>query len=247
MYAVGHPLVGVEGRRWAAVLALGSGAVISHGTAADAWDIRRATTGIVHVTVRPGGRARRPGIRAHRTSLAADEVTTLRGLPITTPHRTLLDLASTGLRGRALEAALDRAEVRRTLDFADLQALLQRHAGRRGATVLAALLARYAPGSVETLSVLEDLVLGLCDRSGIPRPLTNAVIEGRRRDFVWPHVRLVVEADSYTWHRSPSALDDDRARDVELSLAGYRVLRFTYAQVTKRRAYVVRALRRALA
>jgi Protein of unknown function (DUF559) len=229
------------------VLALGAGAVVSHETAADAWDIRASASPIVHVSVGPGGRRRRPGLRVHRRALAPDEITALRGLPITTPQRTLLDLASTGLRGRALEAALDRAELRCAMDWANLQALLDRDAGRRGASALAAILTRYTPGTVETLSLLEDLVLDLCDRNAIPRPLTNAVIEGRRRDFCWPDTRVVAEADSYTWHRSPSALDDDRARDVELSLAGYTVLRFTYAQVTKRRAYVVGALRQALA
>ena len=55
-----------------------------------------------------------------------------------------------------------------------------------------------------------------------------------------------MEADSYRWHRSPSALNDDRERDVELTLAGYRVLRFTYEQVTRRSRYVVRAIRTAL-
>jgi very-short-patch-repair endonuclease len=66
------------------------------------------------------------------------------------------------------------------------------------------------------------------------------------RDFYWPHARLVVEADSYSWHRSPSALDDDRERDVELTLAGYRTLRFTWEQVTRRREYVVAAILRPL-
>jgi very-short-patch-repair endonuclease len=104
---------------------------------------------------------------------------------------------------------------------------------------------RYrGPGDVR--SHLERLIYELCDAEGLPRPLVNTVIEGRVRDFYWPHCRLVVEADSYRWHRSPSALNDDRERDVELTLAGYRVLRFTYEQVTRRRAYVIRALRTAL-
>ena len=71
---------------------------------------------------------------------------------------------------------------------------------------------------------------------GLPRPLENCVIEGKVRDFYWPHARLVVEADSYSCHRSPSALDDDRERDVTLTLAGYRTLRFTWEQVTRRRS-----------
>jgi very-short-patch-repair endonuclease len=62
------------------------------------------------------------------------------------------------------------------------------------------------------------------------------------RDFCWPSRRLVVEADSYSRHSSPSALNADRERDVVLTLAGWRSLRFTHAQVTRRRAWVARAI-----
>ena len=199
------------------------------------------------ITVGLGGRARRPGIRLHRTrSLPPDEITQLDGLPITTPARTLLDLAAGGLRGRQLEAALDRAELLRLLDFAELQRLLARYPRRPGSPALDAVLSRYVAGTVDTRSVLEELVLELCDAHGLPRPQVNCVIEGKVRDFYWPRARLVVEADSYTWHRSPSALDDDRERDVTLMLAGYRTLRFTWEQVTRRREYVARAILSAL-
>ena len=86
----------------------------------------------------------------------------------------------------------------------------------------------------------------LCDVHGLPLPHVNCVIEGRVRDFYWPRCRLVVEADSYAWHRSPSALNADRERDVELTLAGYRVLRFTYEQITQRPAYVISSIAAAL-
>jgi very-short-patch-repair endonuclease len=89
-------------------------------------------------------------------------------------------------------------------------------------------------------------VLELCDEHSIPRPQTNIVIEGKVRDFYWPHAHLVVEADSYRWHRSPTALDDDRERDVTLTLAGYTTLRFTYAQCTERPRYVRAAILRGL-
>lgn len=89
-------------------------------------------------------------------------------------------------------------------------------------------------------------MLQLCDEHGLPRPLVNCVIEGKVRDFCWPERRLIVEADSYRWHRSPSALNDDRERDVELVLAGYVVLRFTYEHVTERPEYVVRSILRVL-
>ena len=242
VYAVGHRAVGVAGRRWAAVLAVGDGAVISHATAAGAYDVRRSRGSVIHVTL-PGraGRKRRPGIRVHRPELLLpDEVTTLDGLPITTPARTLLDLAASGLRGRPLEAAVDAAERRRLLDFADLHELLARYPRRPGTPSLKAVLARYRPG--DTRSELEEIVVELCDAHGLPRPVENCVIEGKVRDFYWPGRRLVVEADSYSFHRSPSALDDDRERDVELTLAGYRTLRFTWEQVTRRRTYVAAAI-----
>jgi hypothetical protein len=247
VYAVGHPLLSPLGRRWAAVRACGPGAVLSHASAGDAWGMRRSTAALIDVTVPDRSARSRPGIRIHRPrTLPADEVTTLDGLPITTPARTLLDLAATGLRGRRLEAALDHAERALRIDWADVALLIERHPRRRGTPALRAVLAAYAPGTVETLSVLEEIVLELCDDHGLPRPQVNCVIEGKRRDFHWPGARLVVEADSYTWHRSPAALNDDRERDVELTLAGWTVLRFTYAQCTKRRAYVARSIHRAL-
>jgi very-short-patch-repair endonuclease len=74
----------------------------------------------------------------------------------------------------------------------------------------------------------------------------NTSIEGSVRDFCWPSRRLVVEAGSYAWHRSPRALNTDRQRDVALTLAGWRILRFTYAQITRRPDYVVQAILAAL-
>jgi hypothetical protein len=238
VYAVGHPLLSETGRRWAAVLACGADAVLSDRSAADAWGLRPSATATMHVSVGPLTRVRLRGIVAHRRSLFGDEVTELEGLPLTTPARTLVDLAAGGLRGRQLEAALDRAAEPLRVDFGEIHRLLERHAGRPGVPALGALLTRYAPGSINTLSVLEEIVLELCDEHGLPRPLVNAVVEGKRRDFYWPHARLVVEADGFAYHHSPAALDDDRERDVRLTLAGFTVLRFTYAQCTRRRSYV---------
>jgi predicted transcriptional regulator of viral defense system len=247
VYAVGHVAIGTLGRRWAALLALGDDAFLSHASAADTLGIRANRSAIVHVSVRGrGGRKRHAGIRVHRPrELPDDEVTTHRGMPITTAARTLLDLAGSGLRPRQLEDALNQAELDALLDFAELHELLARYPRRPGTRSLKAQLAAYR-GPVDTRSRLERLVNELCDHHGLPRPLVNTVIEGKVRDFYWPHRRLVVEADSYRWHRSPSALNDDRERDVELTLAGYRVLRFTYEQVTRRPRYVARALLTAL-
>ncbi len=218
VYAVGHALVSADGRRWAAALALGEGAFVSHHSAADALGMRRSASGLVHVTVRGRtGRKRHTGIRVHRPlALPDDEVTTLRGMPITTPARTLLDLSASGIRN--LDTVLDRAEQMRLIDFADLHALLARYPRRPGTRSLKAQLARYR-GPVDTRSELERLVNKLCHVHGLPLPNVNCSIEGRVRDFYWPACRLVVEADSYSWHRSPGALNADRERDVELAPA----------------------------
>ena len=98
-------------------------------------------------------------------------------------------------------------------------------------------------GPRDTHSALEELIAEL----DLEAPQHNVLIHGAVRDFAWPRQRLVVEADSYSWHRSPTALDDDRQRDVTLALAGWRTLRFTHAQVTQRPAYVTTAIRAALA
>lgn len=247
VYAVGHRVVSAEGRWMAAVLACGGGAALSHESAAAAWEIRRADAGSVHVTAAGHtGRRRRAGIHLHRTrSLPPVELTTHRGIAITTPARTLLDLAADGLRGRPLEQALDRAELLR-LDFADLRAALEAHPTRSGSPALRALLSRYTAGSTVTRSELEERFLALCDRYAVPRPNVNTCLEGGIEvDFVWPAARLVVEVDGYAFHRSPAAFEQDRARDVALVLTGYRVLRFTWTQVTRRPREVARALQRA--
>ncbi len=248
VYAAGHRVLTIEGRWMAAVMAAGDAAVLSHGSAAAAWDLRRAVGAAIHVTVPAGtGRKRRAAIVVHRiATLTPAETTSLRAIPVTTASRTLIDLA-TQLTGRPLEQALDRAEQLGLVDFADLQRRLRDRPGRPGSPSLQALLSRYAVGAFVTRSELEERFLALCDRYGLPRPNVNISIEGRECDFVWRDARLIVEVDGYAYHRSPSAFEADRERDVVLVVAGWRVLRFTWTQVTRRPAWVARAVRQRMA
>ena len=236
VYAVGHTALRVEGHWMAAVLALGGDAVLSHGTAAGAWDLRRRGSGAIHVTVpSTSGRKRRDGIRLHRSrTLTPSDTTTHRGIPITTPVRTIIDLART-LTGRPLEHALDLADQRHLIDFSDLR-------NRPIPPSLQAVLTRYSAGTTPTRSEMEERFLALCDDHGIPRPHVNTRVEGQEVDFVWPDRRLIVEVDGYAYHRSPSAFEADRERDVTLVLAGWRVLRFTWTQITMRSAWVARSV-----
>ena len=240
VYAVGHPVLSLEGRWMAAVLAAGKDSVLSHITAGGAWQMRPPGAGTIHVTV-PGdpGRKRRPGIRVHRSrTLTPHDTTTHRGIPITNPARTLIDLATT-LQPLPLEQALDQADRRGLIDFAELKT-------RPIPRSLQAILAHYT-GPAFTRSELEDRFHALCNTHDLPRPTSNTLIEGEEVDFAWRAQRLLVEVDGYGYHRSPSRFENDRERDIMLTLAGWHVLRFTWTQVTTRPDWVARAVAKRLA
>jgi very-short-patch-repair endonuclease len=231
VYAVGHRVLTLEGRWMAATLA--TGGALSHASAAAAWDLRRAGGGVIDVSVASGaGREKRAGIRLHRSgTLSASDITTHRGIPITTPARTIIDLART-LKGRPLEQLVDLADQRGLVDFDDLTSA--------NPASLRAVLKQYAPAA--TRSEMEERFLRLCDDHRIPRPETNRIIEGIEVDFVWRDRRLIVEVDGYAYHRSPSAFERDRERDVTLTTSGWRVLRFTWAKILRRAGWVAASI-----
>jgi very-short-patch-repair endonuclease len=243
VYAVGHRVLTANGHRMAAVLAAGPGAVLSHASAAALWDIRPTSATRIDVSVRtPGGRAKRPGLRIHRaTELRDDEITEHQGIRVTTPARTLLDLASS-LPRRALERALDEAEIRDLYDLRALDATATAHAGQRGATRLAEALAQDGDLTL-TDSELEELMFTLCDQHGIERPAPRRWIAGLRVDFLFAAAHLVIETDSWSYHRTRRAFERDRERDAILARAGYRTLRFTHRQMTNDAAGVAAAIR----
>jgi very-short-patch-repair endonuclease len=238
VYAVGHTVLTVNGRRMAAVLAAGPGAALSHASAAALWQIRPTSATRIDVSVRSAaGRGKRPGLRIHRAArLRDDEITVQQGITVTTVARTLFDLASS-MPGRVLERALDEAEIRELYDFASLDALVRAHAGERGAAALARAL-RHDAGTTATKSELEELLLSICDRHGIERPAVNADVAGLEVDFLFAKRRLVVEADSWAFHRTRRAFERDRERDAILARADYRTLRFTHRQLTREPAMV---------
>ena len=134
VFAVGHRVRAREAAWMSAVLAAGSEAVLSHRSAAALWGIRDTARSDVEVAV-PGRRRKRRGMQIHEVTLAADEITTERGIPVTNPARTLLDLAEQ-LTPRQLERAVHEAEYRRLTSPLSLDALLTRHRGRRGTAEL---------------------------------------------------------------------------------------------------------------
>ncbi len=84
-----------------------------------------------------------------------------------------------------------------------------------------------------TRSDLEGDFLGLCRRHRLPRPEVNVRIGQHLVDFFWRDQRLVVETDSYLYHRGRLAYQEDRERDLELKRLGYEVLRVSERQVNE--------------
>ncbi len=234
VYAVGHPKVTQPGRWMAAVLAGGPGAVLSHRTAAALWGVRQQSAGPIDVTV--GNKRRpRPGLRFHRTTLPADETTVRNGIPVTTVPRTLLDLASVVAPDR-LERAVHEAEVLRLTDRLSLPERMARYPRRPGEPDLRRALA--APLQI-TRDELEKLFLHLLTQHEIDPPRTNALVTVSTTrtfevDCLWERERLTIELDGRAAHDTAQAFERDRERDRLLQLAGWRVARFTWRQVTER-------------
>lgn len=192
----------------AAVLALGDGAALSHRSAAALWGFAPrfapewAGRPVDVIVAGYGGRARRQGVRAHRsTTLVDGEVTRHRGIPVTTPARTLADLRRV-VSPIAWDAALREAEFLRL----PLDGLFAGDGTRSGE---------------------ERRLLGICRRHGLPRPEVNVRIGAHTVDFLWREARLVVEVDTYGTHGGRSAFHGDRVRDAWLGRHGYHVLRVT--------------------
>ena len=160
--------------------------------------------------------------------------------------RTLLDLAAV-LDGRRLERAINEADVLRLTHALSLRDLLVRYPRRAGTPAIAAALAARAAGATVTRSELEERFLDLLDRHGLPRPRTNAYIEGIEVDCVWPAARLIVELDGHAVHGTREAFERDRERDRLLQAAGWRVIRVTWRQLSADPAAVAADLRMLLA
>jgi len=249
VYAVGHSTLRREGAWLAAVWACGPRAVLSHWDAAAHWGLMPSRGSLIHVMtpVRSGRDPDRTRIRLHRTgTLRAWEFALTEEIPTTTVARTLLDLAP-HLRPRAMEDAIAHANRLDLFDLLAVRRCLDEHPRQHGAPALRRLLDALAGTDAADLrSTLEVLLLQLSDDHQLPEPVTNAQVEGFTVDFFWPTRRLVIEADSYTYHSMPTTFERDRERDQQLTLAGYTVVRFTYKQVTRQPKAVANRVRRLL-
>jgi very-short-patch-repair endonuclease len=229
VYAVGRSALTPRGRWMAAVLACGSGAVLSHDSAAALLGIGSEERGEIEVTVQPGWDRKRPGIRVHRRrGLERHAIGTCDGIPVTSPAQTLIDLS----------VRHDRITVERMVDEADrldliappqLRAALADHRGEPGVARLRTWLDRRTFRL--TRSRLERFLLPLARDVGLPVPETKVWVNGFEVDFLWRELRLVVETDGLRHHRTPAEQSRDHRRDQAHAAAGFTPLRFTHEQV----------------
>jgi very-short-patch-repair endonuclease len=246
VYQIGPLPVG-RAAEAAAVLACGSAGRVSHASAAvlhGLEDPGRARLP-VEVTMPRRKRRRIEGVRIHRVrDLLADEVTMVDGIRVTTPARTLLDIAAT-LTSREVEQALANALRMGIVTREEMGRTLERHPRHRGVSLLRELLGAESSPSF-TRSEGEEKLLELTRSARLPRPELNVNVLGHEVDFLWRSARLVAEVDGYAFHASARSFAADRRRDAELTAAGYRVLRFTWADLTDSRLATVVRLAQAL-
>jgi hypothetical protein len=182
----------------------------------------------------------------HCTSvLEPQDVMRHQGIPVTSPARTLVDLAAV-VPYKLLRRAVRQAQSLQRVNVPQLVATIRRLGPRRGVANLNGIL---ATGPAPTRSVLEDVVLDLILAAGLARPEVNKpLLLARRRvipDFRWPEQRVVVEADGGAWHDNRTAREDDAERQAILEAHGERVLRVTWAQAITQPSQTLARLRAA--
>lgn len=236
----------------AACLAWGEGAVISHRAAAALWRLAGFEPGPVELTVPRSRRRAEPGV-IHRHPLFRADVTMVEGILVTTPARTLIDLASVVPR-EAVEEAMDDALRRGMVSIPLLRRRLYAigRKGRPGVAMTRLLLDSRDPSQAVPESVFERRLLRILQRAGLPAPvLQHEVRSGGRLvaviDFAYPDARLAIEADGYRWHSGRIRWDHDRARRNRLTLLGWRIIHITWTDLSRRPATMTRAVAQALA
>jgi hypothetical protein len=147
-------------------------------------------------------------------------------IPVTSVARTALDCAET-LQQRELVRLLEQAERLGLFDLVAIRGVMERNQGRRGAKPLKAAIMAMEGEPPRVNSPWERDLLDFCADIGVPRPELNVIVEGYEVDAFWRDKKLIVELDSWTFHRSRRAFEEDRRKYAVLQLAGYVVLPIT--------------------
>jgi Protein of unknown function (DUF559) len=234
VYSVGAAPVSRHARWAAALLACGHGALLSHRDAAALWGLIDVVQHVIDVTVQGATRAGPRGIRRHGArSLTNADRAVRDGIPVTSVARTLLDLAAV-LPPKLVQRAYEAAASRDLLDASAIHDLLQRSKGKKGVRALRRILEVDPEFAARIRSELERMFRDLIEGSDVPLYEPNADVDGYEVDAYWPEARFIVELDSRSFHTDAFAAERDDTKTAELRLAGYEVIRLTYAMVARR-------------
>jgi len=197
-----------------------------------------------------GRRIRRPNLVVHEVRLLAVDITVVDAIPVTTPTRTLLDLAAVVPRN-VVEEALDDALRRGLTSISRLEWRISELGRRPGISVVRTLLEARTNKPAVPQSVLETKFLRLLKRFRLPTPIgQHEVKEGGKLiaivDFAYPDVRLAIEVDGYRWHSGKAQWQHDLSRRNTLTALGWRVIHVTSSDLEQRPAEVARMIAEAL-
>jgi Transcriptional regulator, AbiEi antitoxin len=241
VYRVGHRAPSLEARYLAAVLAGGDGALLSGRAAGHLLYLLKGAPPAPEVTTSTERSI--AGVKTHRSRVIdRRDATVFRGVPVTTVPRTLVDLAAV-LESDDLARACHQAGVLYRATPAQVDAVLARRPKSRGAVKLRAVLRGDVP---VMLSELERRFRRVLTGDGLPLPVTNRPAGGRHVDCRWPAHRLTVELDSYRYHHSRYAWEQDRRREREARARGDEFRRYTYGDVVEDPGLMLNELRQLL-
>ena len=243
----GSPLT-PRGRLMAVNLWAGEDAAISYTSAAWLWGLDGFAPSPIHVSMSRKSRPPKASIVLHSCeSVAQLDQQHVAGIGVTSPTKTLMDLA--GMGHPRTEKALDQClrENKTTLEQLWLLVDSPTAYGRRGVGRIRDLIAQRSPNHAPTHSELEDLFLRIVrwgrfaeSTRQYPFELAHTTIH---TDFAYPELSLAIECDSYAWHSDREQFDRDWQRDTELQALGWKVVRLTWAQLRYDPNYVIRQLR----
>lgn len=223
VYAVEYVRPEAMAQAAAAVLACGKDAVLSNESAAALWGMGRWPT-TPHVTA-PTLRER-PGILTHRCStLTPRDTRRHHDIRTTSPARTALDIAPRTPVKHLIRGVND-AENAGHLRRHHILDVLDRNPRHPGAKPL-----MYVVGLDHTQSAFEDDFPGFCADHGLPKPIMNAKVAGYEVDALFPDHKVIVELDSWAYHRDRRSFESNRERDAATLQAGFVTIRITWQRL----------------
>lgn len=233
---------------------LASGGVASHRSAAGLWALRGIESPPVEILLPAGRHPQLRDVTIHRSKLWAPDQASRRGpIPVTKPALTVLQLGA--VAPELVAGAAEDALFRRLITVAGLWKTIESHGaqGRDGTAVLRHLLTTRDPAQAPTESSLEDAIVAVLRRYGLPEPARQYEVPwpGHRRplrlDTAYPEPLVDIEGDGMRWHSGVEDLRRDRERGNYLVSQGWVLLRYSWYDVRSRPERLAREVGRLLA